>query len=56
MCLWQVTIPCKKQAFRLYGREGVALVDLLLGETEPYPKVSLTLQASNLERISLYNQ
>jgi len=34
----KVTIPCKKQAFRLYGREGVALVDLLIGESEPYPK------------------
>ncbi|KAG0598188.1 hypothetical protein M758_12G053200 [Ceratodon purpureus] len=34
----KVTIPCKKQAFRLYGREGVALVDLLIGENEPYPK------------------
>lgn len=34
----KVTIPCKKQAFRLYGREGVALVDLLIGENEPCPK------------------
>ncbi|KAG0584083.1 hypothetical protein KC19_3G183600 [Ceratodon purpureus] len=36
--LSKVTIPCKKQAFRLYGREGVALMDLLIGESEPDPK------------------
>lgn len=34
-----MTIPCKKQPFRLYGKEGVALVDLLIGESEPNPKV-----------------
>jgi len=36
--LAKVTIPCKKQVFRLYGREGVALVDLLIGQNEPAPK------------------
>lgn len=36
--LTKVTIPCKKQPFRLYGKEGVALVDLLIGESEPNPK------------------
>ncbi|MCO5558612.1 hypothetical protein L7F22_012198 [Adiantum nelumboides] len=35
----KVTIPCKKEAYRLYGVEGVALVDLLKGVDEPAPKV-----------------
>jgi nicotinate phosphoribosyltransferase len=39
----KVTIPCKKQAFRLYGKEGVALVDLLIGENEPYPKPGIRI-------------
>jgi nicotinate phosphoribosyltransferase len=34
----KVTIPCKKQCFRLYGREGVPLVDLLIGENEATPQ------------------
>jgi hypothetical protein len=36
----QVTIPGKKRPYRLYGKEGVALVDLLVGDTEAVPKVS----------------
>ncbi|KAJ7533616.1 hypothetical protein O6H91_13G057100 [Diphasiastrum complanatum] len=35
----KVTIPGKKQCFRLYGNEGYPLVDLMIGENEPLPKV-----------------
>ncbi|KAI5069348.1 hypothetical protein GOP47_0015649 [Adiantum capillus-veneris] len=35
----KVTIPCKKEAYRLYGVEGYALVDLMKGVDEPVPKV-----------------
>jgi hypothetical protein len=35
----KVTIPCKKEAYRLYGVEGYALVDIMKGEDEPAPKV-----------------
>lgn len=35
-----MTIPGKKRPYRLYGKEGVALVDLLVGDTEAVPKVS----------------
>lgn len=35
----KVSIPCKKRCFRLYGREGYALVDIMTGENEPPPKV-----------------
>lgn len=34
----KVTIPCKKEAYRLYGVEGYALVDIMNGEDEPPPK------------------
>ncbi|KAL2610277.1 hypothetical protein R1flu_028850 [Riccia fluitans] len=34
----KVTIPCKKLCYRLYGKEGYALVDLMIGENEPPPK------------------
>ncbi|MCO5595728.1 hypothetical protein L7F22_049774, partial [Adiantum nelumboides] len=34
----KVTIPCKKEAYRLYGVEGYALVDIMKGEVEPPPK------------------
>ncbi|KAI5069109.1 hypothetical protein GOP47_0015410 [Adiantum capillus-veneris] len=34
----KVTIPCKKEAYRLYGVEGYALVDIMKGEAEPPPK------------------
>lgn len=34
----KVTIPCKKEAYRLYGVEGYALVDIMNGENEPPPK------------------
>eukprot|EP00850_Spirogloea_muscicola_P014848 SM000109S14162 [mRNA] locus=s109:295515:299292:+ [translate_table: standard] len=33
-----VTIPGRKRLYRLYGREGFALVDLLIGETDVPPK------------------
>lgn len=36
----KVSIPCKKQCYRLYGKEGYALVDLMIGENEPAPKIS----------------
>ncbi|KAK9061864.1 hypothetical protein SSX86_019048 [Deinandra increscens subsp. villosa] len=35
----KVSIPCKKRSFRLYGKEGYALVDIMSGENEPPPKV-----------------
>ncbi|KAD7479399.1 hypothetical protein E3N88_02535 [Mikania micrantha] len=34
----KVSIPCKKRSFRLYGKEGYALVDIMSGENEPPPK------------------
>ncbi|BBN19874.1 nicotinate phosphoribosyltransferase [Marchantia polymorpha subsp. ruderalis] len=34
----KVTIPCKKQCYRLYGKGGYALVDLMVGDDEPVPK------------------
>lgn len=33
----KVTIPCKKSAFRLYGKDGNALLDLLIMDSEPKP-------------------
>ncbi|KAL8160459.1 hypothetical protein V2J09_001996 [Rumex salicifolius] len=36
----KVSIPCKKRCFRLYGKEGYALVDLMIGEEEQPPKVA----------------
>ncbi|KAA0045776.1 nicotinate phosphoribosyltransferase 2 [Cucumis melo var. makuwa] len=35
----KVSIPCKKRSFRLYGKEGYPLVDIMSGENEPPPKV-----------------
>ncbi|GJQ15374.1 hypothetical protein GpartN1_g7165.t1 [Galdieria partita] len=35
----KLTIPCSKNAYRLYGKEGYPLVDLLTLETEEAPKV-----------------
>ncbi|XP_074308783.1 nicotinate phosphoribosyltransferase 2-like [Silene latifolia] len=35
----KVSIPCKKRCYRLYGKEGYALVDLMIGENEPAPKI-----------------
>ncbi|MCD7461757.1 Nicotinate phosphoribosyltransferase 2 [Datura stramonium] len=35
----KVSIPCKKRCFRLYGKEGYPLVDIMTGENEPPPKV-----------------
>lgn len=35
----KVTIPYKKEAYRLYGVEGFALVDIMQGEDEPLPQV-----------------
>eukprot|EP00252_Welwitschia_mirabilis_P022110 TRINITY_DN5884_c0_g1_i1.p1 TRINITY_DN5884_c0_g1~~TRINITY_DN5884_c0_g1_i1.p1 ORF type:complete len:510 (-),score=99.32 TRINITY_DN5884_c0_g1_i1:158-1687(-) len=34
----KVSIPCKKRCYRLYGREGYPLVDLMTGEKERPPK------------------
>ncbi|KAL2348382.1 hypothetical protein Fmac_002382 [Flemingia macrophylla] len=34
----KVTIPCKKRIYRLYGKDGYALVDIMTGENEPPPK------------------
>ncbi|RVW55376.1 Nicotinate phosphoribosyltransferase 2 [Vitis vinifera] len=35
----KVSIPCKKRCYRLFGREGYPLVDIMTGENEPPPKV-----------------
>ncbi|XVE87106.1 hypothetical protein DITRI_Ditri18aG0089500 [Diplodiscus trichospermus] len=35
----KVSIPCKKRCYRLYGKEGYSLVDIMTGESEPCPKV-----------------
>ncbi|KAL6894415.1 hypothetical protein ACP4OV_008513 [Aristida adscensionis] len=35
----KVSIPCKKKCYRLYGKEGYPLVDLITGEDEPGPKI-----------------
>nr|POF07311.1 nicotinate phosphoribosyltransferase 1 [Quercus suber] len=35
----KVSIPCKKRCFRLYGKEGYPLVDIMTGENEPSPQV-----------------
>ncbi|XP_038987860.1 nicotinate phosphoribosyltransferase 2-like isoform X2 [Phoenix dactylifera] len=35
----KVSIPCKKRCYRLYGREGYPLVDIMTGGNEPPPKV-----------------
>ncbi|XP_020112031.1 nicotinate phosphoribosyltransferase 2-like isoform X2 [Ananas comosus] len=35
----KVSIPCKKRCFRLYGKEGYPLVDIISGESEPPPKL-----------------
>ncbi|RZR83867.1 hypothetical protein BHM03_00010589, partial [Ensete ventricosum] len=35
----KVSIPCKKRCFRLYGREGYPLVDIMTGENETPPTV-----------------
>jgi nicotinate phosphoribosyltransferase len=35
----KVSIPCKKRSYRLYGKEGYALLDIMSGENEPAPKV-----------------
>ncbi|ESQ46281.1 hypothetical protein EUTSA_v10000109mg [Eutrema salsugineum] len=35
----KVSIPCKKRSYRLYGKEGYPLVDIMTGENEPAPKV-----------------
>ncbi|XP_038709814.1 nicotinate phosphoribosyltransferase 2-like isoform X2 [Tripterygium wilfordii] len=35
----KVSIPCKKRCYRLYGRGGYPLVDIMTGENEPSPKV-----------------
>nr|GMC57748.1 nicotinate phosphoribosyltransferase 2-like [Ipomoea batatas] len=35
----KVSIPCKKRRYRLYGKEGYPLVDIMTGENEPPPKV-----------------
>ncbi|CAL5324643.1 nicotinate phosphoribosyltransferase 2-like [Camellia sinensis] len=36
----KVSIPCKKRCYRLYGKEGYPLVDIMTGENEPPPKVA----------------
>uniref|UniRef100_A0A453BZF6 nicotinate phosphoribosyltransferase n=1 Tax=Aegilops tauschii subsp. strangulata TaxID=200361 RepID=A0A453BZF6_AEGTS len=36
--MFQVSIPCKKRCFRLYGKEGYPLVDIMIRESEPSPK------------------
>ena len=33
----KVTIPCKKDAYRLYGTDGIAICDILVKSNEPPP-------------------
>ncbi|OIV94727.1 hypothetical protein TanjilG_06190 [Lupinus angustifolius] len=35
---YKVSIPCKKRIYRLYGKEGYPLVDIMTEEHEPSPK------------------
>lgn len=35
----KITIPCKKSAYRLYGKDGNAILDLILIHDEPVPVV-----------------
>ncbi|WCJ31179.1 nicotinate phosphoribosyltransferase 2 [Euphorbia peplus] len=35
----KVSIPCKKRCYRLYGKEGYPLLDIMTGENEPPPKM-----------------
>lgn len=35
----KITIPCKKSAYRLYGKDGHALLDLIIMNNEPVPVV-----------------
>nr|GMC57750.1 nicotinate phosphoribosyltransferase 2-like [Ipomoea batatas] len=35
----KVSIPCKKRCYRLYGKEGYPLVDIMTGENELPPRV-----------------
>ena len=51
----QVTIPGKKRAYRLYGREGYALCDLMIGENEPPPKVIICMLRSFFEISLIYH-
>ncbi|KAL8477074.1 hypothetical protein ACS0TY_029400 [Phlomoides rotata] len=39
----KVSIPCKKRSYRLYGKEGYPLVDIMTGENEPPPKVGVRI-------------
>ncbi|KAJ4965263.1 hypothetical protein NE237_017112 [Protea cynaroides] len=39
----KVSIPCKKRCYRLYGKEGYALVDIMTGENEPPPKAAVRI-------------
>lgn len=34
----KVSIPCRKQSYRLYGKEGYPLLDIMTGDNEPPPK------------------
>lgn len=36
----KVTIPRKKELFRIYGREGYALLDIMQGSDEELPKIN----------------
>lgn len=39
----KVTIPSRKNVYRLYGREGYALLDLMLGIDEKEPEVGVKI-------------
>jgi nicotinate phosphoribosyltransferase len=41
----KVTLPCKKQVYRLYGNSGTALLDLLLSDGEPVPAAGVRILA-----------
>lgn len=47
--VFQVSIPCKKRTYRLFGKEGYPLVDIMTGENEPPPKVKKKKQKGALK-------
>ena len=43
----KTTIPCRKDAYRLYGNDGTAICDLLIRATDPPPQVGGRVLARN---------
>ena len=43
----KTTIPCRKNAYRLYGSDGVAICDIMVRATDPAPQVGQKVLARN---------